>query len=330
MRYLVAFVGALACSLLLTPAVRALAVRVGAMDEPGEGKVHEKPVPYLGGVSVYLALLVGAALGGAVGRAWGLLSAGASVLVLGLYDDLRGCPPKVKLFLLFVVSTVVVLAGLRPQTIRNPFGGILDLGDMAWPLAVLWLVSSSSSLNLVDGLDGLAGGVVSVASGFTWACALVWGGKVPASLAAALAGASLGFLRYNFPPARIFMGDAGALSSGFVLGGIWLMVGPEGSSGLPVGVVVLGLPMVDILAAVLRRSTSGRSVFSPDLEHVHHRLLRAGLSPRGAVLFLYAVCIFLGIYGLVAARLGSGPMEAMGPVGVISAAALLSVRRRDV
>lgn len=320
-----AFLGAFTLSVLLTPVFRLIALRLGALDEPGGSKLHPGPVPYLGGLAMYLAFLLGAALGaGMGGTSWKLLSSGALVLAVGLYDDLRGCPPKLKLSLLASASLVAAGLGLRPESVF--FGGPLQLGCLSWPAAVMWLVVTSTALDLTDGLDGLAAGVTFIASAFVSALALVWGDMVPAVLASSLAGACLGFLVYNFPPARIFMGDAGSLFLGFSLGGISLGVGPEGSSALPCAALVLGLPMLDTSAALIRRALSGRSIFLADTEHFHHRLLRLGLSRRRAVLILYAAAACSGLYAIAAA--GSGTSLALGLGAIPTLALLLSLGSR--
>lgn len=328
MRHLASFLVAFSLSALLTPLFGRLAVVAGALDEPGEGKLHSGPVPYLGGAAMFSAFCF-ACLGAGIWEVWRLLLPGTLVLALGLYDDLRGCRPEVKLSALVLASLIAAGLGLRPDVISHPFGGPIGLGYLSWPAAVLWLVGTSSALDLVDGLDGLAGGVCFVASGCMAALGLLWEDQVPASLASALAGASLGFLVYNFPPARIFMGDAGALFLGFLLGGISLMVGPCDSTALPAAAVVLWLPIMDLSAAVLRRLASHRSILSADMEHVHHRLLRMGLSPRRAVLLLYLVCAFFGLCALAMA--GGGPLGVVSgafALGAIPAVAVL-LRRSD-
>ena len=331
MRYLIAFFGSLLASLVLTPLFRRLALRIGALDEPGQGKLHTEPIPYLGGVAMYLAFLVGATLGGAR-DAFIFLSLCAVVLVLGLYDDARGCHPAVKLSVQLSAAYLALKAGLGLEGLVHPFGMPITLGPLALPIALLWLVGMSNATNLIDGLDGLAGGVVSISSAFISVLAMFWRDELPCLLALSLAGASLGFLRYNFPPARIFMGDAGALFSGFALAGISLMVGPGSSSALPVAVVVLGLPILDTAAAVLRRLRSRRPLFRADMGHIHHRLLRLGFSRRGAVLLMYAASFCLGLYALALAAFPRAFVFAALALSVISALVVLSQlgRRRDV
>jgi UDP-GlcNAc:undecaprenyl-phosphate GlcNAc-1-phosphate transferase len=307
-----AFVLAFAASLGLTPLVRALAPRLGAMDAvQAARKIHARPTPRLGGVAIVVGFFVPlmlvplwrrdlAFLGGH--RFLALSVGGLCIALLGLVDDLRGLTARPKFAVQFAVALGLYLVGHRIDAVSHPFGGAIDIGLWGLPLTLLWVVGIVNAMNLIDGLDGLAAGVAAVMVGLTFAMALHRGDLAMALTMAALGGAVGGFLVFNFPPATIFMGDTGSMFLGFVLATSALDSGQKSSTtvAMLVPVVGLGLPIVDTLGSMLRRARRGRPMFSADREHVHHRLLSAGLGHRQAVLVLYGACVLsaLAAFGL--------------------------------
>jgi UDP-GlcNAc:undecaprenyl-phosphate GlcNAc-1-phosphate transferase len=348
-----------AVALVLTPAVRRLALRVGAVDHPGSDRIHRQPVPFLGG----LALLAGLALGLAVVlglgglpaaealRLRGLLLGGLAITVVGVVDDLgtlwarrfpgladadgRGLRPVVKLAGQIGAALVlcvhgVTIAGVHVPLSRDPCSWVGFAPWASWPLTVLWVVTITNAVNLIDGLDGLAAGVSAISAATLLVLALLMRMDAAALAAGVLLAACLGFLPFNFHPARIFMGDAGALLLGFALSGI-SVVGPmKGSTviTLAVPVLALGLPVFDTLMAVVRRWRSGRLVGTRDRSHVHHRLLDLGLSHRDAVLSLYVVSGWLGISALAVESVA--PALGLVILGFVVASAALGARLAGV
>ncbi|MGE5508777.1 MAG: glycosyltransferase family 4 protein [Chitinophagales bacterium] len=326
-----AFLLALVAVYLSTPFMRALALRYGIVDEPNQRKVHSVPIPYLGGVAIYLGFLVGLLLvPGAWPRLAGLLTGGTLILVLGVIDDVWNLPAKVKFAGQVAVATLAVLMGLRIQGLTNPFGGYLHLGWWGIPLTVLWLVSFTNVMNLVDGLDGLAAGVAAIAAGALSVVAFEKGQLLVATLALALSGSAAGFLPHNFNPAKIFMGDAGAMFLGFVLAGIAVQGALKGAAAiaLVIPVVALGVPVLDTACAIIRRFQNGQPISEADRGHFHHRLLALGLSPKQAVLFVYLLSFALGSGAIFMARLS--PLSSAFFVVVVAGALLLLAERIGV
>ncbi|MCI0569919.1 MAG: undecaprenyl/decaprenyl-phosphate alpha-N-acetylglucosaminyl 1-phosphate transferase, partial [Myxococcaceae bacterium] len=275
-------------------------------------KVHRTPIPRLGGVGIVLGffatpallLWVGPRFAGGLGSEMSfvlaLLAGGAIIAGLGLYDDLRGAGARLKLFVQVGVALLLYALGARVEAIASPFGPPLSLGALSLPLTVFWVVGIINALNLIDGLDGLAGGVTLFAVGTHFVLAFLQGDVLVCVLMAALAGAVVAFLVFNFNPASIFMGDTGSMFLGLVLAAVSLRTSSTGDQvvALLVPVAALGLPILDTLLAMTRRALVGRPLFSADKEHIHHRVMgRLQLGHRGTVLFLYGVC---GLFSLTA------------------------------
>ena len=300
---LIAFVAAVS-ALILTPGARWVALRLGMVDRPKERSVHTKPIPYLGGLAIFLAFSLAALLSGFAEdkQVMGILVGGAAITFFGLIDDLVQLRASVKLLGQVLAAAVPVLFfDLRITYVTNPLGGWIDLGAWGVPLTILWIVALVNVVNLVDGLDGLAAGISTIASVTLLISAIQTGqAEVAIALTAALAGSSLGFLPYNFNPAKIFMGDAGSMFLGFALAAVSV----EGTLKSPVAialavpVLALGLPIFDTLFAIVRRYRKHQPIGQADRAHLHHRLLALGLSQRDAVLVMYLASGWLGIGAL--------------------------------
>ena len=296
----------------LTPVVMALARRIGALDQPGPRRVHREPVPTLGGLAFVVAVLgvawlarvlPGPARALDVRPLLGLTLAALPLLALGLVDDLRGAGPWTKLGVQGCAAMVLVHFGYGVPLLTNPFGAPIGAGLLSGPLAVAWVLVVVNAVNLIDGLDGLASGVVLIAAATLW-----WVGRTHADfyvmfLASLLIGSTLGFLRWNFPPARVFMGDTGSQFLGLVLAAAALLENRKETAALTLlfPFVALGVPIADSLLAFARRLGSGRHVFHADREHIHHRLLALGLSPRATLLVLWGLCAVSGATAVVLA-----------------------------
>ncbi len=308
-----AFLMSMLCAAFLTPIIRRLAHRFGALDHAlTSRKIHGKPIPRLGGIAIVIgfyapltALLVfksdvGGMFLDSRNFALGMFVGGLLIALLGVYDDVRGTGAGKKFIVQFAVAGLMYQLGVRVDVIANPFGGAIDLGWMSLPVTLLWIVGVINAMNLIDGLDGLAGGVALVAVCTIFLVSMNRVEPLMILFSAALAGAILGFLFYNFNPASIFMGDTGSMFLGFVLATSSLHTGQKSSTAIAVVIpmLILGFPLLDTALAMGRRAIQGRPIFSADKEHIHHRLLNKGLSQRQAVLVLYTMCLLLAAVAL--------------------------------
>lgn len=295
----------------VTPAIIRLAIRVGAMDRPVKRSVHRAPVPHLGGVAIYLSFFLTLAVTSDLRdpAVAGLLVGGGLITALGVVDDFRRLSAGVKLLGQVGAALVLLAFGIQVEWVTNPLGGLVVLGKWGAPLTVLWVVSMVNVVNLIDGLDGLAAGITAIASLTLLPVALQVSQGPPVLLTAALAGSTLGFIPYNFNPARIFMGDAGAMFLGYTLAGI--AVAGTLKSAATIAMVVpalsLGLPIFDTLMAIVRRFLNGYPIHQPDREHLHHRLLEFGLNHRQTVLLMYLATGGFGASAILLARFGLLP-----------------------
>jgi UDP-GlcNAc:undecaprenyl-phosphate GlcNAc-1-phosphate transferase len=314
MYYLLPFLLALIISLVITPLVRRVALHYGIIDRPDfQRKVHKYPVAYLGGVAIFAGFLIPVlAFLPLSRRLWALLIAIALLLVVGVVDDIKGLSPWIKLGWQVFAALIVLCGGIGIVSITNPFGNtiILDWGRFAINfgslhfhitpvgnlLSVLWMVGMINIINFIDGLDGLACGVSSIAALviFLLSISPKVGQPQVALLAIILTGAAVGFLPYNFFPAKIFMGDGGAYFLGLTLALLAIYSGGK----LATAGLVLGFTIFDGVWAAIRRLMQGKSPFKADKNHFHHLLLDVGLSQRQAVLILYAIASLFGLIAL--------------------------------
>jgi UDP-GlcNAc:undecaprenyl-phosphate GlcNAc-1-phosphate transferase len=300
-----AFVVALVVVVALTPLVRALAFRVGAVAHPGGRHIHQKSIPRLGGVAICAGFFgsvaalyltdapTHAALATLTLRLFGLVAGGVAMCAVGAVDDARGIRAVYKLGLQIAVAVFAFWCGFRIEGVHVPLLGDIQLWPLALPLTIFWIVGIINAINLIDGLDGLAAGVVFFAAATNLVVAALGGAPLVAMLSAAIAGSVLGFLFYNFNPARIFMGDSGSYLLGYLLATTALISHAHKAStaiSLLVPVLALGVPIFDTLFAMVRRLIERRPIFSPDRGHIHHRLLDMGLTHRRAVMSIYGVC----------------------------------------
>lgn len=310
--YVVGFAAALATSLVATYIVRERARRTLLFDNCEDRKVHRGDIPRLGGVAVFVASAIGlsaifAFFGSHSLGPWSsglpiVLAGAAAIHFLGLYDDLKGIRARYKLLVQVAVALGVYALGIRVTTLSLPFFGIVSLTPGVGLLfTVVWLVGITNAFNLIDGLDGLASGAALFALITMFVVASINGQAGAALVTIILAGATLGFLVYNFHPASIFLGDSGSLFLGFMLAGVGLLSSQKSQTVVAVAIpiVSLGLPVLDTMLSIARRFLRGQPIFSADRGHIHHRLLTLGHSPRQAALLLYGACAFLALGGML-------------------------------
>lgn len=301
--YLQGFFLSLVITLVLVPLIRRQAIKVGLYDIPDERKIHKFPIPRLGGVAMWLgfmgALGILAAFGwhAPVGHPlWGILTGGGIIFALGLADDIKNISPYFKLLVQILAALAAFYLGVQVNTLDLPGSQLLMLNALSLPVTVIWIVALANAMNFIDGVDGLASGVAMISAVTLAVVAMFTGQYTEALLASLLAGACLGFLAYNFNPAKIFMGDSGALFSGFMLA----VISVTGVLKTKIVVMllplfVLSVPIIDITYAIFRRLIRGKNPFKPDASHIHHQLLKAGISQVRAVSYFYALCVVGGM-----------------------------------
>lgn len=301
--HIIALIIAYLLGVFIVPLVIAYSKKQGLIDKPNERKIHTEPISRLGGVAIWSSTMLtflflvflsyypyGKLLSG-------ILLGSSLMFLLGLIDDIYTLNAKFKLFIQIAIATLVYLLGVKIDSIINPFGGAIELGHFSYPITLLWIVGISNAINFIDGIDGLAGSVITVNSitlGII-AVAMVPPSPMSALIAFILAGSMLAFLTYNFNPAKIFMGDSGALFAGFLLATLSITGVMKGATlAILLPFVVLAVPIMDITYASLRRISKGKSPFVADSEHIHHKLLKAGFTQNKTVAILTAVAIVAG------------------------------------
>ena len=315
------FVVAALIAFAATPIVIRFAPKIGAMDIPKDDRrIHKAPMPLIGGVAMYLAVMAGMLFFLPKTRDFMAIFAGATIILIsGLKDDIRGTSPKEKLFYQLLAATIAIRGGIQVNFVTNPFASgspILYLSWIGIPITVFWIVGITNTLNLIDGLDGLAGGVALISAlSFTFV-AMKLGMVEIAVLSALVSGACLGFLPFNFNPAKIFMGDTGALFLGFMLAVISIegVMKSVATIAMLVPVIILGVPIFDTTFAIFRRLLSGQSIMAADKSHLHHRLLALGYSQRKTVLILYLISGVFGLFAVLVSKANSSQAVYMSAI----------------
>jgi UDP-GlcNAc:undecaprenyl-phosphate GlcNAc-1-phosphate transferase len=320
--YLTVYLGSLLLAVLVTPGVIWLARRIGAVDRPGIRTVHTLPIPRLGGVAIFVSAMaliisvifvnnhIGAAFRAVQLPLLALLGSASLIFVVGLVDDLKGLPARIKFLAELQAALVLCLVGVRISDIAFTDQWVLPLGEWGWLLTILWVVGITNAVNLSDGLDGLAAGVSAIACGVIAVFAIHSGQVIMGVLMLALLGSLSGFLFFNFNPAKIFMGDCGSLFLGFTIAAASVMCMTKSAAlvGLALPILALGVPIFDTLLSMLRRFLERRSLFAPDRSHFHHKLLDLGLQQRHAVLAIYLVTLSatgLGLFMMLSGSISS-------------------------
>lgn len=304
-------------NVIITPGIIALAHKFGWYDSTDHRKIHKGDVPRVGGIGIFLSFLISwifvpivatsifkvpeietASLLNYTPFVFGLVI----IQIMGIIDDFTNMRAIYKFIGQIGAALFVALGGFVIKTFTIPIFWIdIDLGILAVPFTILWMVAISNSVNLVDGMDGLAGGISGFAALTLGISALLYGDVITAVPAFAVFGSILGFLVFNFPPAKIFMGDSGSLTLGFILGIIPLLNQqfPASTLTLITPITILCIPILDTVSAILRRIRKKIPIHHPDREHIHHKLLDMGFSTRVILLIIYSICAFVGICGIL-------------------------------
>jgi UDP-GlcNAc:undecaprenyl-phosphate/decaprenyl-phosphate GlcNAc-1-phosphate transferase len=355
--YLAIFAGSLLLSFVLTRYVRDLATARGWVAVPAlERHMHSRPLPRFGGVAIFICFLLTSAV--ALLASWNhlagfglslktllrILLPGSLIFGLGVYDDIHAVSAYVKVAVQAVAGAMLFAGGLRILDLPVLFGSHHFSWFVGLPLTVLWVLAITNAFNLIDGLDGLAAGSALFSTIVVFAVAMVSGSSLVSLMALILAGSILGFLRFNFSPATIFLGDCGSLFIGFMLSALALQGAQKSPTIIAVAIPVVsfGLPILETALSIIRRFLAGRPVFTADREHIHHKLLQRGLSHRQVVITLYAVSalfallsLFLlwpsgDLLGLVLAVLGTGIWIGVQRLGYLEFGELRRVAQRSI
>ncbi len=325
-KYLLFFLASTAISLLITPVIRLVAKKLNIIDLPSKRKTHKKPMPLLGGIPIFIAFNLTIFLGILFNfeylekfytSKWkSIFIAQLIILGIGIYDDIKKTKPWVKFLFQILAGSLLIVSGIGIHIITNPFtGNSINLGILFIPITILWVVGITNALNLIDGLDGLATGTSFIACITIFGIAYTYQNIGIALVSLILAGSILGFLRYNFHPAKIFLGDSGSLLLGFLLAVLSLQGSHKGAIMVAIlaPILALGLPIMDTLLTMIRRFlkpihpvnyqnengklknllSKGLSIFEADKDHIHHRLLKIGFSQKKVVIILYGICVVL-------------------------------------
>jgi len=306
------FLAAGAVALAMSPVAIKIAYKIGALDIPKDGRrMHSKPMPRFGGLAIFAGATAALAvfLSGDP-RIQGIMIGGVMIYLLGIVDDLRGMPAKVKLLGQILCAAVVCAFDVRIMFMTNHFGGLFGqehvffAGALSWIFTIIWIVGITNTINLIDGLDGLAAGVSAIASLCIAYTEYIHGYYLGTLGMLAIAGAALGFLPFNFHPAKIFMGDGGSMFLGFMLASMAVVQPAKGATivAVIIPVLVLGLPIFDTAFAILRRLINHKPIMEADKGHLHHRIMAIGMGQSRSVMMLYGISAIMGVAAVLFSR----------------------------
>jgi len=321
--YLISFILSFIVAFFATPIAKKVAFKIGAVDVPRDNRrMHKKPIARLGGLAIISGFLVSVLFYvldsfydvnsplNVNRQFFGFLAGMLIIVCIGIIDDIKTLSARFKLVFQIISALAVVLSGTRIEYVTNPFSetGISRLNPiLSYAITLIWIIGITNAINLIDGLDGLAAGVSSIASLSLFIVSIIFERWDVAILTAALAGSTLGFLPYNFNPAKIFMGDTGATFLGFTLGVVSIQgtLKSYAAIAIAIPILVLGLPLFDTVFAIIRRFFNGKPIMEADRGHLHHRLIDMGLSQKQSVLIMYILSAALGLCAIVLADKGA-------------------------
>ena len=301
MTYFYAATRSFILALILTPFVKKLAFRMGAVDHPNKRKIHKTIMPRLGGLAIFISFLIGALIFNPEGEHELPIFIGAIlIMAIGMIDDKFQVAARYKFSVQLVVAFIIVLSGLQITQINLPLGYVIDFGYLSIPITILWIVGITNAITLIDGLDGLAGGVSTIALVTIGGLAISLGDSFVALISFLLIGSTLGFLVFNFHPAKIFMGDTGSMFLGYMIG-VLSILGFKNATlfSLIVPIAILGVPILDTLLAIVRRAVHKKPLYSPDKMHLHHCLLNLGFGHRETVILIYCMSALFSLAAII-------------------------------
>jgi UDP-GlcNAc:undecaprenyl-phosphate GlcNAc-1-phosphate transferase len=330
-------IGAIIAFLLgifIVPGVIYYSRRAGLVDKPNARKIHSGSISRLGGIAIWLSVMLtflflvmlsyypkGVGLSG-------IIVGGSLMFLLGLVDDVFCLNAKFKFFIQIAIATMVILLGVRIESIYNPFGTNIELNFWSYPISLLWIVGISNAINFIDGIDGLAGSILAIASAAIAIISLVLmpPSAISALVAFILLGAMLSFLAYNYNPAKIFMGDSGALFAGFMLATLSITgIAKQGNALMYLPLLILAVPILDVAYSSIRRILKGTSPFVADSEHIHHQLLHIGYSQDKTVVLLATIAMICAVIAFIlAGSLNKYFMYAIILVGILVLLSIVS------
>jgi UDP-GlcNAc:undecaprenyl-phosphate GlcNAc-1-phosphate transferase len=308
------FIASALVALLTTPLAKLLAIRAGALARPGGRHIHEASIPSWGGLAIACGFLLAGPVAAALfdlprlhpRQLIGLLTGAGLIIAMGVVDDRFHIPARYKLIGQIIAAAILPFFGISITMISNPFGpeAIFPSTWLDWGLTIAWVVAATNAINLIDGLDGLAAGVSAISCLALATIGLMRGQAEVALLAVVLGGAAIGFLPWNFHPAKIFMGDTGAYFLGFIIGGITVLGAFKiaASIAIFIPILVLAIPLLEASLSISRRYLRGQPIFTADREHLHHRMLDMGMSQRQIALFMYCVTAFCCVIAIWISR----------------------------
>lgn len=292
-------------AVIITPIIKKIAIKIGAVDQPNDRKVHVKVMPRLGGLAIFLSFVIGfLILLPETMVAWPILIGAMMITAIGVLDDLMELSAKTKLAVQVAAAVVTVLGGVQIEFITLPFGDRIEFGHLAIPITIIWIVAITNAINLIDGLDGLAAGISSIALLTISGMAISMGDTLIALMGLALLGSTLGFLVYNFHPAKIFMGDTGSLFLGYMISVLAVMGLYKNVAvfSLIVPIIILAIPIIDTMFAIIRRIIHRKPISAPDKFHLHHCIIRMGFTHRQTVIMIYAMSTLFSLAAVILTR----------------------------
>ncbi|SEF55691.1 UDP-GlcNAc:undecaprenyl-phosphate GlcNAc-1-phosphate transferase [Caloramator fervidus] len=305
MSYLVMFVSSAILSLILTPHVIKLAYKLNAIDVPKDSRrVHKRPIPRMGGLAVFISFCIVSIFSLKLDLTLvGLLLSSLIIVFMGMVDDIKTLRPVSKLIIQLFASILLILFGIKIKSLSIPFMGVdkyINLGFFSVPLTIFWVVGMTNAFNLIDGLDGLASGIGFISSITLFIISILTSRYLSSVLTIILAGSCLGFLYYNFNPAKVFLGDTGSQFIGFILASISIISAIKYYTAFSIlaSVLAFGVPIYDTLSAIIRRKLNNRPIMEADRGHLHHRLLDKGFSHKNVVIIIYLISMVLGIISI--------------------------------
>ena len=326
------FILAVLISFMATPLVKKLAFKVGAVDVPKDDRrVHKEPMPHMGGLAIFAGVAISMLIFLPLNKSTLSILLGGTVIVIGgVIDDLWDLKPKYKFGFQILAGLILIIGGSRIEFITNPFAESTTLLYLNWlsiPITLFWIVGITNTLNFIDGLDGLSAGVAMISSLSLMVVAGRFGYTHITIISAVVAGACLGFLPFNFNPAKIFMGDTGALFLGFMLAVISIegVMKSVATIAVIAPILILGVPIFDTTFAIFRRLLNGQSVAAADKGHLHHRLLNRGFSQKRAVLILYGISAVFGLFAILVSQANSKQAVYVS-VGMLLSSILVAIR----